>query len=76
MVNKIAGTSTISASRADRLKVSRSRPLRSCHAETASMTMHPVTSAANRTLAYPQMNTGLVNTAQMSFSCGLPLTIW
>ncbi len=39
------------------------------------MTMQPVTSAANSTLAYPHTNTGLVNTAQMSFSCGLPLTI-
>ena len=75
MVNKIAGTSTISASRADRVNTSRSPPCRSCHAETASMTMAPVTSAANSTLAYPHTNTGLVNSAQMSFSCGLPLTI-
>ena len=32
-----------------------------------------MTSDTNRTLAYPQTNTGLVNSAQMSFSCGLPL---
>ena len=75
MVNRIAGTSTTSASRADRVNTSRSPPCRSCQAETASMTMHPVTSAANSTLAYPHTNTGLVNSAQMSFSCGLPLTM-
>ena len=76
MVNKIAGTKMISPIRADLMNTSRSPPCRSCHAETASMTMHPVTSAANRTLAYPHRNTGLVNSAQMSFSCGFPLTIW
>ena len=75
MVNKIAGTSTTSASRADPVKTSRSPRCRSCQAETASMTMAPVTSDANRTLAYPQTNTGLVNSAQMSFSCGLPPTM-
>ena len=35
------------------------------------MTEAPVTSDTNRTLAYPQTKTGLVNTAQMSFSSGL-----
>ena len=35
----------------------------------------PVTSEANTTLAYPQTNTGLVNSAQMSFSWGLRWTI-
>ena len=44
MVNKIAGTRTISASRADRVNTSRSPPCRSCHAETASMTTAPVIS--------------------------------
>ena len=39
------------------------------------MTEAPVTSDTSSTLAYPQTNTGLVNTAQMSFSTGLPLTI-
>ena len=39
------------------------------------MTTAPVTSDANKTLAYPQTNTGLVNNAQMSFSCGFPLTM-
>ena len=75
MVNRIAGTSTTSASRADRVNTARSPPCRSCHAETASMTMAPVTSDTNSTLAYPHTNTGLVNSAQMSFSCGLPLTM-
>ncbi len=75
MVNKIAGTSTTSASRAERVNTSRSPPCRSCHAETASITIAPVVSAANRTFVYPHRNTGLVNTAQMSFSCGLPLTM-
>ncbi len=72
MVNKIAGTSTTSASRADRVNTSRSPPCRNCQPETASMTTAPVTSDANRTLAYPHTNTGLVNSAQMSFSCGFP----
>ena len=76
MVNKIAGTSTTSASRADRVNTARSPRCRSCQAETASMITAPVISDANRTLAYPHTNTGLVNSAQMSFSCGLPLTIW
>ena len=40
------------------------------------MIMAPVTSETNRTLAYPHTNTGLVNSAQTSFSCGLPLAIW
>ena len=75
MANRIAGTRTISASRADRVNTSRSPPCRSCHAETASMTTAPVTSDTSRTFAYPHTNTGLVNTAQMSFSCGLPLTM-
>ena len=75
MVNKIAGTSTTSAIRADRVNTSRSPRCRSCHAETASITTAPVVSDANSTLAYPQTNTGLVNSAQMSFSCGLPFTI-
>ena len=35
----------------------------------------PVTSATNMTFVYPHTNTGLVNSAQMSFSCGLPFTI-
>ncbi len=39
------------------------------------MTTAPVTSDAKMTLAYPHTNTGLVNSAQMSFSCGLPLTM-
>ena len=39
------------------------------------MTAAPVTSEASSTFEYPQTNTWLVNTAQMSFSCGLPLTI-
>ena len=65
----------MSASRADRVNTARSPPCRSCHAETASMTAAPVTSDTSRTLEYPQTNTGLVNTAQMSFSTGLPLTI-
>ena len=51
MVNKIAGTSTISARRADRVKTSRSPRCRSCQAETASITAAPVVSEANRTLA-------------------------
>ncbi len=75
MVNKIAGTRTISDSRADRVNTSRSPPCRSCHAEMASMTIAPVTSDTNRTLAYPHTKTGLVTSAQMSFSCGLPLTM-
>ena len=66
IVNRIAGTRTIRASRADRVNTSRSPPRRSCQAETASMTAAPVTSDASRTLAYPQTNTGLVKTAQMS----------
>ena len=74
-VNSIAGTSTISAIRADRANTSRSPPCRSCHADTASMIMAPVTSETNTTLAYPHTNTGLVNSAQMSFSWGLPWTI-
>ena len=51
MVNKIAGTRTTSASRADGVNTSRSPPCRSCHADTASMTTAPVTSDANTTLA-------------------------
>ena len=39
------------------------------------MTEAPVTSDTSRTFAYPHTNTGLVNTAQMSLSTGLPLTI-
>ena len=74
-VNKIAGTRTMSASRADLVNTGRSPPCRSCHADTASMTEAPVTSDTTRTLEYPQTNTGLVNTAQMSLSTGLPLTI-
>ena len=74
-VNRIAGTRTISASRADRVNTARSPPCLSCHAETASMTMVPVTSDTNSTLEYPHTNTGLVNSAQMSFSWGLPLTM-
>ena len=35
------------------------------------MTAAPVTSAARTTFAYPQTKTGLVNSAQMSFSSGL-----
>src|ERR1019366_7965261 len=75
MVNRIAGTRTIRASRADLVNTPRSPPCLSCHAETASITAAPVTSDASTTLAYPQTNTGLVSTAQMSFSWGLPLTI-
>src|SRR5580693_7549125 len=75
MANRIAGTRTTSASRADRVNTPRSPPCRSCHAEIASMTEAPVTSETSSTLAYPHVNTGLVNTAQMSFSTGLPLTI-
>ena len=75
MVNKIAGTMTTSASLADRVNTSLSPPCRSCHAETASITAAPVTSDANKTLEYPHTNTGLVSSAQMSFSCGLPLTM-
>ena len=51
MVNKIAGTSTISARRADRVKTSRSPRCRSCQAETASMMTAPVVSDAKMTLA-------------------------
>ena len=75
MANRTAGTKTKIPSRADRVNTSRSPPCRSCQAETASMTIAPVVSDANSTLAYPQMNTGLVNRAQISFSCGLPLTM-
>src|SRR5262249_53383089 len=75
MVNKIAGTRTTTESRAVLRNTSLSRPRRSCHADTASITPAPVTSEASKTLEYPQTNTGLVNSAQMSFSCGLPLTI-
>ena len=75
MVNKMAGTSTMSASRADRVNTSRAQPCRSCHADTASITPAPVTSDASRTFEYPQTNTWLVNTAQMSFSCGFPCTM-
>jgi len=71
----MAGTSTISASRAELVNTSRSLPLRNCHAETASMIIEPVTRAAKMTFEYPHRNTGLVNSAQMSLSCGLPLTI-
>src|SRR2546430_11073436 len=39
------------------------------------MTEAPVTSDTSRTFENPHTNTGLVNTAQMSFSTGLPLTI-
>jgi len=74
-VNSIAGTRTMSASRADRVNTPRSPPCLSCHAETASMMTAPVTSATKTTFAYPHTNTGLVNTAQISVSCGLPLTI-
>ena len=75
MVNRIAGSSTISDIRAERMNTARSPPCRSCHAETASMMIAPVVSATNSTLAYPHRKTGLVNTAQMSLSCGLPLTM-
>ena len=75
MVNRIAGTRITSASRADRVNTSRSPPCRNCHAETASITAAPVTSEASRTLEYPHTNTGLVSSAQTSFSCGFPLTI-
>src|SRR5215469_15078374 len=75
MVNKIAGTRTTTESRAVLRNTSLSRPCRSCHADTASITPAPVTSEASKTLEYPQTNTGLVNSAQMSFSCGFPLTI-
>ena len=75
MVNRIAGTMTTSASLADRVKTLRSPPCRNCHADTASITAAPVTSAAKMTLAYPHTNTGLVNSAQMSLSWGFPLTM-
>jgi hypothetical protein len=39
------------------------------------MIMAPVTSETNTTLAYPHTKTGLVNSAQMSFSWGSPWTI-
>ncbi len=74
-VNKMAGSSTISAILAERMNTSRCPPCRSCHAETASMMIAPVVSATNTTLAYPQRNTGLVNTAQRLLSTGLPLTM-
>jgi hypothetical protein len=74
-VNSMAGTRTMSASRADRVNTSRSPPCRSCHAETASMMTAPVTSDTKMTFEYPHTNTGLVNTAQMSSSWGFPLTI-
>ena len=68
MVNKIAGTSTTSASRAEAVNTSLSPPRRNCHADTASMITAPVTSDASSTFAYPHTNTGLVNSAQMSLS--------
>jgi len=76
MVNKIAGTRTARLSFAVVRNTSLSWPRRSCHADTASITIAPVTSEASKTLEYPQTNTGLVNSAQMSFSTGLPWTIW
>ena len=71
----IAGTSTISDSRSEWPKIFGFLPLRSCHADTASMTSVPVVTDARTTLPYPHRNTGLVNTATMLSSCGLPLTI-
>ncbi len=70
MVSRIAGKSTMSDSRADRVNTGLSPPCRSCQAETASITAAPVTSDAKTTFEYPHTNTGLVNRAQMSFSCG------
>ena len=51
IVNRIAGTRTISASRADRVNTFRFPPCRSCQAETASMMAAPVTSDARMTFA-------------------------
>ena len=70
MANRIAGTRTTSDSRADRPKTARSPPRRSCQAETASMTAAPVISGREDDLGIPQTKTGLVNSAQMSFSSG------
>jgi hypothetical protein len=49
-VSRVAGTSTIRASLAERVKTPASPPCRSCQAETASITAEPVTSAASTTL--------------------------
>ncbi len=67
-----AGTSTTTASRADRLKISFSARWRSCHADTASITAAPVTAEASSTWVYPHKNTGLVSTAQILLSCAYP----
>src|SRR4029453_12486564 len=48
-LNSVAGISTISANRADRPKTSGLLRLRRCHADTASMTAHAVTSDASST---------------------------
>lgn len=49
MANSSAGTSSTSDNLADSRNTSGSAPLRSCQAETASMTIAPVTSEASRT---------------------------
>ena len=51
IANRIAGTSTTSAIRVDRVNTPGSPPCRSCQAETASITAAPVTSDASSTLA-------------------------
>ncbi len=85
----IAGTRTISDSLSENPKIAvRSaadgsataaaswRPaFRSCQADTASITADAVTREASRMWRKPHKNTGLVSTAQMSFSCGLPVAL-
>ena len=49
------------------------RPRLSCHAETASITIAPVTSEARITWMYPHTNTGLVNRSPIELSTGRPV---
>jgi hypothetical protein len=69
----VAGISTTSDSRAEPANRLALRPRSRCHADTASITIPPVTAAASRTCRNPHRNTGLARTAQMLVSCALPL---
>src|SRR3954465_13406247 len=67
----VTGTSTTMESTAEPLNTV--WPRRSCHAETESITIAPVTSEARTTCRYPQMKTWLVNSAPIESSCGRPV---
>src|SRR5678815_5018800 len=72
MASRAPGISTASESLAVRLNRSASERRSRCQADTASITVAPVTSDASTTWVYAQRKTGLPSTAQKLVSSALP----